>query len=306
VIGGSDLDGDGYRDVLARFGDGLRTYSSDASGRFVRFTPWGAGWASLTQLSTGADWNGDGSADLLAVNPLVHGGALSLYAGAGRRNFTTRTAAFPTVPGADLACVVGDVNGDGYTDAVARVRTSNTLVFLGGRSGGGFAAPVTVGSGWNALTLIEAAGDYDGDGVPDLLARDAKGTLSVYPLRRNVTFKPPKTIGVGFQGMQSVVGTGAFDKDAYGDVIALRASDHALILFRGTGSSTLQGGSVLARAQSGLIQILGVGDYNGDKTADLVARAGDGLLWLYPGNGLGAVLGRQPLRGGEGAGHVLG
>ena len=121
-----------------------------------------------------------------------------------------------------------------------------------------------------------------------------------------MTFKPPKTIGVGFQGMQSVVGTGAFDKDAYGDVIALRASDHALILFRGTGSSTLQGGSVLARAQSGLIQILGVGDYNGDKTADLVARAGDGLLWLYPGNGLGAVLGRQPLRGGEGAGHVLG
>src|SRR5665647_1370469 len=122
VIGGSDLDGDGYQDVLARLGDGMRTYSSDASGRFVRVTPWGAGWASFTQLSTGADWNGDGAADLLAVNPSAHSGALSLFAGAGRRNFTTRVAAFSTVPGADLVRIVGDVNGDGYTDAVARVR----------------------------------------------------------------------------------------------------------------------------------------------------------------------------------------
>jgi len=31
-----------------------------------------------------------------------------------------------------------------------------------------------------------------------------------------------------------------------------------------------------------------------------------GSLWLYPGNGLGGVAGRQPVRGGEGAGHVLG
>jgi N-acetylmuramoyl-L-alanine amidase/FG-GAP-like repeat len=306
VVGGSDLDGDGYRDVLARLGDGLRTYSSDASGRFVRSTPWGAGWASFTQLSTGADWNGDGAADLLAVNPSAGLGALSLFAGAGRRNFTTRVAAFSTVPGADLVRIVGDVNGDGYTDAVARVRTNNTLVFLGGRSGGGFTAPVTIGSGWNPFTLVEAAGDYDGDGVPDLLARDARGTLFVYPLRRNLTFKTPKTIGVGFQGMQSVVGTGAFDKDPHGDVIALRASDHALILFHGTGSSALQGGPVLARAQSDLTQILGVGDYNGDGTADLVARSRVGSLWLYPGNGLGAVSGRQLVRGGEGVGHVVG
>lgn len=29
-------------------------------------------------------------------------------------------------------------------------------------------------------------------------------------------------------------------------------------------------------------------------------------VWLYPGNGLGGVAGRQLVRGGEGTGHVLG
>jgi len=189
---------------------------------------------------------------------------------------------------------------------VARVRANNTLVLLPGKARSAFAAPRRIGSGWNAITLIEAAGDYDGDRVPDLLARDASGRLFVYPFNRNLTLKARRIIGAGFQGMASVVGTGAFDKDAHGDVVALRASDRALILFRGRGSRTLLGGSLLARAQNDLAQVLGVGDYNGDGTADVMARSSAGRLWLYPGNGAGAVRGRQPVRGGQGAGHVLG
>ncbi len=306
VFGGADLDGDRYPDVLGRLGDGMRTYSANASGRFTRITAWGSGWRGLNQLSTGADWNGDGAADLLAVNPLVNGGTLSLYAGIGHRDLTTRPAGFPTVPGADLVRLVGDVNGDGYTDAVARVRTSNTLVLLLGQAGSRFAAPRQIGFGWNGFTLLETAGDYTGDGVPDLLARDAAGGLFVYPFTRTLTFGTRLKIGAGFQGMSSVTGTGAFDRDVYGDVVALRASDHALVLFRGAGSRSLLAGSVLAGAQNDLVQVLGVGDFNGGGTADLMARSGDGRLWLYPGNGLGALGARQLVRGGEGAGHVLG
>jgi len=132
------------------------------------------------------------------------------------------------------------------------------------------------------------------------------GNLFVYPFNRNLTLKARRTVGTGFRAMTSVVGTGAFDRDAYGDVVALRASDKALILFRGRGSGSLLGGSVLAGAQKDLVQVLGVGDYSGDGKVDVMARSASGSLWLYPGNGLGGVYGRQPVRGGQGAGHVLG
>jgi stage II sporulation protein D len=51
--------------------------------------------------------------------------------------------------------------------------------------------------------------------------------------------------------------------------------------------------------------VLGVGDDNGDGTADLGARSDDGRLWRYPGNGQGGLAGRRPVRGGEGVGHFL-
>lgn len=306
VVGGSDLDGDQYPDVYARFGGAMITYSTDASGRVARSTRWGSGWNTFTQLSTGADWNGDGVADLLAVNPALVRGTLNLYTGTGKRDFETLPAAFPTIPGADLVRLVGDVNADGFVDAVARIRINNTLVLLLGQPGSTFADPVQIGSGWNAFTLLEPAGDYDYDGVPDLMARDAYGHLFIYPLRRNMTFKPRMTVDSGWQGMLSATGTGAFNSDFNGDVIALRASDHALILFRGDGPTALQDSVVLKTAQNDLVQILGVGDYNGDKSADVLARSGDGRLWVYPGNGTGTLGGRQAVRGGEGAGHVLG
>ena len=310
VVGGSDLDGDAYPDVYARLGGGMITYATDASGHWARTTKWGSGWNAMSQLSTGADFNGDGVADLMAVRTAVNRGTMMLYAGTGLRDFTTRAGAFPAVPGADHVRLAGDVDGDGYVDAVARVSASDSLVLMRGLPGSTFAAPIVIagsGSGWNAFDLLETAGDYDYDGVPDLLARDTSGMLFVYPFSRNGSFKARLTVGTGgWQGMLSVTGAGAFNSDANGDVMALRASDHSLIFYRGDGPTALQDPVVLMAAQNDLAQIMGVGDYNGDGRADLMARATDGLLWLYPGNGAGALGGRQPVRGGEGAGHVLG
>jgi hypothetical protein len=44
----------------------------------------------------------------------------------------------------------------------------------------GFAPGVVIGTGWQDLSLIGAA-DFNGDGITDLLARDAAGNPWLYP-----------------------------------------------------------------------------------------------------------------------------
>jgi hypothetical protein len=46
-----------------------------------------------------------------------------------------------------------------------------------GNGGGGFAAKLKIGSGWNAFSQVWEAGDFDGDGKPDVLARSADGEI---------------------------------------------------------------------------------------------------------------------------------
>ncbi|MFP5316414.1 MAG: hypothetical protein ACLGHS_13695, partial [Actinomycetes bacterium] len=44
--------------------------------------------------------------------------------------------------------------------------------------------------------------------------------------------------------------------------------------------------------------IMGAGDLNGDRIADIAARDGSGALWVYPGNGRSGWLPRAPLGSG--------
>lgn len=306
LLGGADLDGDGRPDVLSRASDGtMRSYYGDTAGRLTRFNSWGSGWSGMSQLSAGVDWDGDRIPDLVGVRS---SGAMVLYPGTGRRDFDTKIGSFPTVAGADLVRIVGDVDGDGYGDAVARVATNGSLVLVQGGAGGVMKAPKLIGTGgWNAMNLIEPAGDLNRDGVPDVIVRNANGALLLYPLTRSLRFMAPRTIGVGWQGMASVVGAGAFASGLNGDVIALRASDHAVLLYRGDASGKLRWDRVLATGQRDLVQLLGVGDLNGDSTPDFLGRSASGVLWLYAGNGAGGLLpGRQPVRGGGGANHGIG
>lgn len=132
--------------------------------------------------------------------------------------------------------------------------------------------------------------------MPDLLARRPDGELFIYPMTSAFGFKTPYDSGSGWQAMRSLAGVGSFNTDTNADVVALRASDGALLLFRGGGPGTLVDSTVLATGQTDLTQVLGIGDVNGDGTNDVVARDTSGNLWLYAGNGAGGLLsGRQLL-----------
>ncbi|MFC9334557.1 FG-GAP repeat domain-containing protein [Arthrobacter sp. NPDC057009] len=151
-------------------------------------------------------------------------------------------------------------------------------------------ATVTIDADPARYTKIQfSAGDFNGDGRPDLISREADGSLLLLPGLGGNKLGTAVKIGTGWNSFNTVFGNGDFNGDGKTDLIA-RTSNGDLWLYPGSGT-----GGFLARKQigsgwEGFLRIIAPGDFTGDKRADLLAMRTDGTLWLYPGNGTGGFL----------------
>lgn len=130
----------------------------------------------------------------------------------------------------------------------------------------------------------------DGDFKPGVIARDGSARLWYYPGNAAGGFLSPIQIGQGWGGMNSIVGVSDFSGDGHSDLVAREAATGKLWLYRGDGTGHLQAGIVVGTGWDGMTVIIGPGDFDGDKHADILAVDGSGQLWLYPGNGAGGFL----------------
>ncbi|GAA2246170.1 hypothetical protein GCM10010145_11360 [Streptomyces ruber] len=112
----------------------------------------------------------------------------------------------------------GDVDGDGFTDLIARDTSTGQLWVYHGKSAGhsdGDTDPASLGADANrtayatdwtttARPLFTASGDSDGDGVPDLWTTTSNTTagLEFVPGRRTGLVGPPTVVGTG--GWQAI------------------------------------------------------------------------------------------------------
>ncbi|MEH1097535.1 FG-GAP-like repeat-containing protein, partial [Micromonospora sp. CPCC 205739] len=150
-----------------------------------------------------------------------------------------------------------------------------------------------ISNNWSAFDMIFPAGDFDGDGDPDVLARNASNkNLHLYKGNGSGGFV--SGTGAAFSNNWSafdrIFSPGDFDGDGDSDILARNASSKDLHLYKGNGSGgfTSGTGAAISNNWSAFDLIFSVGDFDGDGDGDVLARnASTKDLWLYRGNGSG-------------------
>ncbi|MBI4605191.1 MAG: VCBS repeat-containing protein [Planctomycetes bacterium] len=247
VMIGADFDGDAALDLAA-------AKREDEAVTIVRgdLDPAGDGLAAsgediplgiLVELMTSADFNGDGSPDLAAASSKARdlrympGGPGRPRADAENRSVPAGDDAAGTPPATSSPAAIssGDIDGDGFPDAVTAnevtrggLRAAGEVRLLRGGPGGLAAdggPPAMVGVQPSALTID----DLDGDGELDV-AVTGRGSGDISLLRWSggrLTRWSTLPVGEG----PAALGSGDYDGDGLSDLLAVNTGSSSVTPF---------------------------------------------------------------------------
>ncbi|MFD5786194.1 FG-GAP repeat domain-containing protein [Streptomyces sp. NPDC127037] len=328
IVGLNDSNGDGFGDVVTRTTGGDLYFfagTGDAAKPFKTPTKRiGYGFGIYNQLVGVDDLNGDGHGDLMGRKP---NGDTYIYRSTGRGSFRTRAADTFGWQKAALFVSQGGNPDFGKHEAVGTTddhrwwwydSKNNGQFYPRGLRSGVETGPMrrlvssldadgrpealwvkdgrltignhSFGSGWGAYDDLIGPGDLSGDGKGDLLARDTKGDLYLYPGNGLTKFGAKIKVGYGYGAYRHIVGAGDLTDDGRTDVVAV-AKDGTLYLYAGTGQASAP---LKARVKIGsgfdiYNKFAAPGDINGDGRADLIGVNGYGDLYRYTSTGTGTI-----------------
>ncbi len=163
-----------------------------------------------------------------------------------------------------------------------------------GNGSGGFAtgAAEQIGSGWGPFTALLLPRDWDGDGKPDILARDGDGRLLMY--RGNgaggfITGRAEQ-IGAGWGPFTALLAPGDWSGDGHPDILARTRRRRAAPLPRRRPGRLRRAAPQIGSGWQSFTALMAGGDFSGDGKPDILARAEDGRLLMYRGDGDGGFV----------------
>jgi sugar lactone lactonase YvrE len=299
-----DFNGDGIPD-LALIGTNTSTDTAVVTILFGKgdgtFT---LGPTTQTELSTSytpvvmvtGDFNGDGKTDLvlLSYSFVIAGDSVTTLLGDGDGTFTASAPSqvyIQSPTGGDFiggSIVAADFNGDGKLDlaVIGDDVSSSEVTILLGKGDGTFTA---VGSNFGTNQTFEsiATGDFNGDGIPDLVmgayANSGGATVLLGKGDGTFTVAGSMSFGTGSGAPESII-VGDFNGDGKLDVVL--GNYDGVVAYLGNGDGTFN--QVQNSSNTGGNTSLVAGDFNHDGKLDLAGLSNSGgLINLYLGGGDG-------------------
>jgi hypothetical protein len=152
----------------------------------------------------------------------------------------------------------------------------------------GVGAATRLGQQCSDATAVTGAGDFSGDGKPDVVCRGLDSVL--YLNRSNGSggfYGGPVPFGWGFDGATKLMWPGDFSGDGKPDLIARNSVTSNLVMYRGDGEGGWVSGAGEEVGRTWPVTVFTVGDFSGDGKPDFFLRddLDNGKLYLYRGNG---------------------
>lgn len=283
-----DFNRDGVPDVVVTHRDTVHNHQFDSVSVAFGIGD-GSFGASLELYVQGVpvavravDVNGDGADDVVAANvrtsPFYQPISVLLSNGDGTFQ-VERTSRAGSGDAKDLT--VGDLNGDGYTDAVTvtGTDTTGTATVMLGSGDGTFGVPVALAVGRGAQAV--ALGDLNGDGKLDLVTGNSPSYLnpgasfSVLLGRGDGAFDA--RVDYAVDGAPQRIGLADMNGDGRLDVVSSNGTDGTFSVWLGNGDGTLTAAKAASFAigNNTNLRSLGIADFDEDGKPDVALASAD-------------------------------